>query len=260
MKSYCFTICCFLLSLYTIAQMPVQDKANKGQYQRMVYTRWDYWRPDPSTNFFGLPKDPEGWFYWRVLHHDYWAGEDRRPYKVGGQFDQNYFSLTAQEVDDRHLADSMEAVFNTNMVNYTNMQGGILDVPYQMYFKTVFDKLTTEVTDQLPIMAAQTPAAFNDLINNKYFGEYLDFLDEAKDRIEVMHSVLADRGERIVSYLQIKKELEKKNAVVNAMINLYINTAAKLPTTEEVKKVKSEKHIFNKDKAIVNHILSTFLF
>ena len=260
MKSYCFTLCCFLLSFYSIAQMPVQDKANKGQYQRMVYTRWDYWRPDPSTDFLGLPKDPEGWFYWRILHHDYWAGEDSRPYKVGGAFDQNYSSLTAQEIDDESIADSMEAVFNTTMVNYTDMQGGDLDVPYQMYFKNVFDKLTTSITNQLPLMAEKTPAAFNDLTNNKYYQEYLNFLDEVKDRIEVMHSVLADRGERIVGYLEIKKELEKKNTVMNAMINLYINTAAKLPTTDEVKKVNSEKLIFNNDREIVNHILSTFLF
>lgn len=253
-------MCWILSGLYAISQTTVQDKANKGQYQRMVYTRWDYWRPDPSTDFLGLPKDPEGWFYWRVLHHDYWAGEDQRPYKIGGQFDQNYSSLTTQEMDDEHIADSMEAVFNTNLVNYTNMQGGELDVPYQMYFKGVFDKLTTAITNQLPIMAEQTPAAFNDLTNNKYFQQYLNFLDEVKDRIEVMHSVLADRGERIVGYLEIKKELEKKNAVMNAMINSYINTAAKLPTTANVQKINREKLIFNNDKEIVNHILSTFLF
>src|SRR5205085_662572 len=104
-------------------------------------------------------------------------------------FDQNYSSLTVQEIDDETIADSMEAVFNTTMVNYTDMKGGDLDVPYQMYFKNVFDKLTTSTTNQLPLMAKKTPAAFNDLTSNKYFQEYLDFLDEVKDRIEVMHSV-----------------------------------------------------------------------
>ena len=260
MKPISFFLLVMLISMCAKAQKNVQDKANKGQFQRMVYTKWDYWQPDPSTTWLGLPKDPKGWFYWRVLHHEYWNGEDQRPYKGGSQFDQNYASLSLQEKDDEHIADSMEAVFNTNMVNYANMQGGDMDLPYQTYFKSVFDKLTTSVTDQLPLMAQKAPAAFNDLANNKHFQEYLNFLAEVKDRIQVVHSVLADRGERIVSYLEIKKEIEKKNAVINAMINIYVNTSAKLPQTKDVQKINAKQLIFNNDKEIVNHILSTFLF
>jgi len=44
------------------------------------------------------------------------------------------------------------------------------------------------------------------------------------------------------------------------MMNSYINTAAKLPTTADVQKVSRKKLVFNNDKEIVNHILSTFLF
>lgn len=259
MKPICFFLLFLHVSLCIQAQKNVQDKANKGQFQRMVYTRWDYWQPDPST-WLGIPKDPKGWFYWRILHQDYWNGEDQRPYRVGSQFDQNYASLSLQENDDQRIADSMEAVFHTHMLNYANMQGGALDVPYETYFKKVFDKLTSSVTDQLPVMAQKTPAAFNDLVNNKYFQEYLSFLTEVKNRIQVVHSVLADRGERIVSYLEIKKEIEKKNAVMNSMINIYVNTSAKLPETKDVKKLKGNKLIFSNDKEIVNHILSTFLF
>lgn len=249
-----------LISLCARTQTNVQDKANKGQFQRMVYTRWDNWQPDPGTNWLGIPKNAEGWLYWRVMHHDYWNGEDERPYKAGSHFDQNYASLSFQEKDDGHIADSMEAVFNTNMLNYANMQGGNLDIPYQTYFKKVFDKLISSVTDQLPLIAQKAPVAFNELVNNKHFQEYLNFLTEIKDRIQVVHSVLADRGERIVSYLEIKKEIERKNAVVNAMINIYVNTSVKLPKSKDLNKINSKPLIFNNDKEIVNHILSTFLF
>jgi hypothetical protein len=257
MKSIFFLL---LISTGTMGQATVQDKANKGQFQRMVSTRWDNWQPDPSTTWLGVPKNAEGWFYWRVLHHDYWDGEDQRPYKPGSQFDQNYASLSLQEKDDEHIADSLEAVFHTNMVNYTNMQGGNLDLPYQTYFGKVFDKLTTAVTDQLPLIAEKAPAAFNGLTNNKHFQEYLNFITEVKDRIQVVHSVLVDKGTRIVSYLQIKKEIEKRNAVINAMINIYVNTSVKLPQTKDVQKVNTKQLLFNNDKEIVNHILSTFLF
>lgn len=254
------TVFLLLISVSAIAQTNVQDKANRGQLQRMVSTKWDNWQPDPSTSWLGLPKDPTGWFYWRVLHHDYWDGEDQRPYKPGSQFDQNYTSLSLQEKDDEHIADSLEKVFHTHMVNYTNMQGGKLDMPYQTYFGKVFEKLTTEVTAQLPVIAEKSPAAYNALTNNKHFQEYLNFIIEVKDRIQVVHSVLADKGSRIVNYLQIKKEIEKKNAVMSAMINVYVNTSVKLPQTKEVQKASSKRLLFNNDKEIVNHILSTFLF
>src|SRR4051794_1081454 len=112
----------FIFSSYTgIGQTPVKDNANNGQAKRMVSQQWDDWQPTPETGWFGIPKNLEGWFYWRVLHNGYYKGEDSRPYRPDGPFTQNYASLMLQEKDDAHIRDSVQKVMETNLATYVNM-------------------------------------------------------------------------------------------------------------------------------------------
>ena len=69
MKPFLIGINFLLFTYFLKAQTvtPVQDKANNGQLKRMVFNQWNDWQPTPNTNWLGIPKDPIGWAYWRVL-------------------------------------------------------------------------------------------------------------------------------------------------------------------------------------------------
>lgn len=253
----------FILPLFfthsIIAQSPVKDKANNGQAKRMVFEQWDDWQPTPETGFLGLPKNVEGWFYWRALHKGYYTGEDSRPYRANGPFIQNYASLTLQEKDDLHIRDSMQKVMETNVATYVSMSGGTGDVAWSMYFGKQFDNLTNEVPTRLISISAKYPVAASKMSTNKYYQQYLEYMDMEKDKLQTIHNSLVDRGERIVAYLEIQKEIQQHNTVMHHMINRYIQLT-KLPNVDEVKEIRTKKPVETNDADIVRKILVNFNF
>jgi hypothetical protein len=238
--------------------MPVQDKANRGQLKRMAMQQWDDWQPTPETGFLGLPKDPRGWFFWRVLHRDYYRGEDSRPYRADGTFVRNYASLIAQERDDRAIRDSLQAVALASAATYTSMSGGAGDITYTLYFQKQFDELFTEVPRRMAELQRTQPLAAAKMKENTYYRKYLEFADISRDRVGIIHGSFVDRGERMLAYLELAKELRRQNDVIISMIAAMRRLTALPPTLP--KGSKGTTGIHRSDGEIVHHILSTHKF
>ena len=255
-----YLVIIFLLSSWKIvfAQITiVQDKANNGQLKRMVFNQWDDWQPDPSTNWLGIPKNPIGWAYWRVLHHDYWNGEDKRPWKTGGQFQQNYLSLLAQKNLDQKMVDTTNAMMETNLATALSMNGGVADIPYQLYFKSKFDDLYQDVMTYFQALQTKYPASFNQMMNSQNGKKYIEFLDVEKDRIETIHELFVDRGSRMVSYFKILSKLQPACEEIKNYVHSYMLLAA-LPPPEKIQQPKRSTITDSTDAKIVRELLNNW--
>ena len=247
-----------LKSTFLFAQVTiVQDKANNGQLKRMVFNQWDDWQPTPNTNWIGFPKNPIGWFYWRVLHHDYWNGEDKRPWKTGGQFQQNYLSLLAQQELDKKMVDTTNEMMKTNVATALSMSGGVADIPYELYFKNKFDDLYKEVMAYFQGLQENFPTAFNEMINSPNGKKYIEFLDVEKDRIDAIHGLFVDRGSRMVSYFKILGELQPRCEEIKAYVRSYI-VLAQLPPPAKIHESKSDFMPDKTDAEIVRELLKNW--
>ena len=255
-----YLVIIFLLSSWKIvfSQITiVQDKANNGQLKRMVFNQWDDWQPDPSTNWLGIPKNPIGWAYWRVLHHDYWNGEDKRPWKTGGQFQQNYLSLLAQKNLDQKMVDTTNAMMETNLATALSMSGGVADIPYQLYFKSKFDDLYQDVMTYFQALQTKYPASFNQMMNSQNGKKYVEFLDVEKDRIETIHELFVDRGSRMVSYFKILSKLQPACEEIKKYMHSYMLLAA-LPPPEKIQQPKRSTITDSTDAKIVRELLNNW--
>jgi len=255
-----YLVIIFLLSSWKIvfAQITiVQDKANNGQLKRMVFNQWDDWQPDPSTNWLGIPKNPIGWAYWRVLHHDYWNGEDKRSWKTGGQFQQNYLSLLAQKNLDQKMVDTTNAMMETNLATALSMSGGVADIPYQLYFKSKFDDLYQDVMTYFQALQTKYPASFNQMMNSQNGKKYVEFLDVEKDRIETIHELFVDRGSRMVSYFKILSKLQPACEEIKNYVHSYMLLAA-LPPPEKIQQPKRSTITDSTDAKIVRELLNNW--
>jgi hypothetical protein len=236
---------------------PVQDKANNGQLKRMVFKQWNDWQPTPNTNWLGLPKDPVGWAYWRVLHHDYWKGEDKRPWKTGGQFQQNYLSLLAQKDLDGKMVDTTNAMMETNLATALSMSGGTADLPYQLYFENKFADLFQDVTNYYEALQTKYPASFNQMMNSANGKRYIEFLDVEKNRIETIHGLFVDRGSRMVSYFKILNELQAACEEIKNYIRSYM-LLAELPPPQKIQQPTKPKISDATDAQIVRELLKNW--
>lgn len=236
---------------------PVQDKANNGQLKRMVFNEWNDWQPTPNTNWLGFPKDPIGWVYWRVLHHAYWKGEDKRPWKTGGQFQPNYLSLLEQKELDKKMVDTTNAMMETNLATALSMSGGIADLPYQLYFEDKFAGLFQDVTNHYEALQTKHPASFNLMMNSPNGKKYIEFLDVEKDRIETIHQLFVDRGSRMVSYFKIVNELQPACEEIKNYIRSYM-LVAELPPPQKIQQPAKPKISDATDAQIVRELLKTW--
>lgn len=236
---------------------PVQDKANNGQLKRMVFNQWNDWQPTPNTNWLGLPKDPIGWAYWRVLHHAYWKGEDKRPWKTGGQFQQNYLSLIAQKQLDAKMVDTTNKMMETNLVTALSMSGGVADLPYQLYFEDKFSDLFQDVTNYYEALQSKYPPSFNQMMNSPNGKRYIEFLEVEKDRIETIHGLFVDRGSRMISYFKILNELQPACEEIKNYIHSYM-LLAELPTSQKIQQPAKPKISDSTDAQIVRELLKAW--
>ncbi|HET7117535.1 MAG TPA: hypothetical protein VFI29_13645 [Hanamia sp.] len=259
MNFFLIMITFLLLPNFLLAQTvtPVQDKANNGQLKRMVFNQWDDWQPTPNTNWLGLPKNPIGWFYWRVLHHAYWNGKDKRPWKTGGQFQQNYLSLLVQKNFDRKMVDTTNKMMETNLATALSMTGGIADLPYQLYFENKFAGLYQDVTNYYEALQTKYPASFNLMMNSSNGKRYIEFLDVEKNRIETIHELFVDRGSRMVSYFKILGELQPACEEIKNYIRSYMLLAA-LPAPQKIQQPSKPKISDSTDTEIVRDLLKNW--
>ncbi|MBS1666685.1 MAG: hypothetical protein JST58_04840 [Bacteroidetes bacterium] len=246
-----FSIDTYLLFAQTIAK----DDTNNGQMKRMVYKKWDDW--SGYNQLVAL-------IYWDIIHEKYKNGGDLRPYKLGGQFEQNYASLTLQEENDHKIMDTANKTVETHVATYTSMAGGALDIPYSIYFKNKFHKLTTEVTDVVEQqIKTNAPVAYGLIQGSTDYENYLEFLVIENDRIQNIHHAYLDKGERIQSYIDIQTAIEAANKVIEKKITA-IFALSKIPTIQEVQSSSATKSMANNTKAFdaasVNNILKNWNF
>ena len=259
MKLFFITTAVLLLPYLLIGQTvtPVQDKANNGQLKRMVFNQWNDWQPTPNTNWLGIPKDPIGWAYWRVLHHAYWKGEDKRPWKTGGQFQQNYLSLLAQKNSDGKMVDTTNAMMETNLATALSMRGGIADLPYQLYFENKFADLYQDVTNYYEALQTKYPASYNQMMNSANGKKYIEFLDVEKNRIETIHGLFVDRGSRMLSYFKILNTLQPACEEIKNYIRSYM-LLAKLPPPQKIQQPAKPAISDSTDEQIVRDLLKNW--
>ena len=259
MKFNPIIIIAVLLPNFLLGQtvIPVQDKANNGQLKRMVYSQWNDWQPTPNTNWLGLPKDPIGWAYWRVFHHAYWNGEDQRPWKTGGQFQQNYLALLAQKDLDGKIVDTTKAMMESNVATALSMTGGVADIPYFLYFENKFVDLYQGVTAYYQALQTKYPASFNEMINSANGKQYTEFLDVEKNRIETIHGLFVDRGSRMVSYFKILNELQPACEDIKNYLRSYM-LLAQLPPPQKIQQLKRPDINDSTDAQIVRELLNNW--
>jgi hypothetical protein len=239
--------------------MVVEDRAVNGQLKRMVHDQWDDWQPDPGTNWLGLPKDLEGFLYWRVLHNRYYNGEDLRPYRPDGPFAQNHASLIFQQTEDREIMDSTEEVLKTNLANHLAMSGSELDIAYRLYFGPRFRSILSQMDGDRALFVGRYPEAWASMQGGRTEENLSEQRELIEDRIAQVHEAYMDRGKRIEAYLSVLAELEKLQMRHSAWLGQQ-SALARLPQPEVM--ARKRKEVMSSrppdDRAIVRQILSRF--
>lgn len=247
-----------LLFIPFCAECQASDPGNEGQLKRMVFQQWDDFQPDPTTDWIGIPNNFEGWLFWNVLWNSYYHGPDRRPYRTDGPFVLNGVALADQNSTDSRISDTLAKVRDAAIATDINMQGGSLDIAYDMYFSKCFTRLTTVANNYIDNkLKVESPLAYSRLIVAKPYATYLEQLDILTSRISTIHKSYLDRGKRILVYLVIKKDLETANAVIGNFIQNYIGIMS-LPDMKTISNVHPA--VPTDDGAIVTQIMSTFKF
>jgi hypothetical protein len=244
--------CLLLVSSVGVSQSLVKDNTNNGQMKRMVFKKWDDW--SGYNKLVAL-------IYWSIIHRSYKRGGDKRPYRLDGPFAQNYASLSLQANTDGQIMDLTNEAYKTHVATYENMSGGALDLPYSLYFEKKFNELFSQATDIVATINTHNSLAYSYLQNNLSYKDYLEFLEIEKDRISNIHQSFVDKGERIKAYLDIKAELQKRNAAILPIIYNILHFS-KIPTTTTVSQIQKSSNppVFNTDKAIIKDILQHYKF
>ena len=237
----------------------VTDRANTGQLKRMVFEDWDDWQPDPGSNWLGLPKDWEGFIYWRILHGAYYRGNDLRPFAANGPFPKEYAALLLQEQADRQIRDSTAAVMQDELSTHLQRSGGDLDMAWRIYFGPRFDDLEREMDQAILMLWSKHPSAMPGWLSSRKYLSLLESKDIISDRIRQVHEGYMDLGRRLESYLPLLTEWERLRDRYLAWAQQQ-DLFARLsdpPRQETLRKELRAAQPPN-DRAIVRDILRTF--
>lgn len=249
-----------LTGLPATAQMlrAVKDPGLNGQLKRMVDQQWNDWQPDPTWKFFGtIPRDPTGALMWGILNRSYWKGQDKRPYKPGGEFQQNLSALLLERETSKRVSDNVAAVKNQELATLANMVGGAADQPYQLYFKQKFSRLSKEFSKSFASVLAYNPMAFQKMQQSAVYKNYQEKYDVLINRIEIIHSGLLEKGARTEAYFNILRQFHSLVDLSKAYCGLFIRTDKKQQLYLKKKQFELNKtdSVANNDKEIVKRIL-----
>lgn len=234
---------------------PVQDPGMLGQYKRMVFKQWNDWQPNPTTTWLGWPKNPEGWFFWRVLNPKYYKGKDLRHMKTGGVFYQHYAAASEQGVKDENIKDTAYLTMKQSIATDLNMTGGDADMPWNIYFKKKFEGLFKQVSDAFAYVQLHYPDQYARMMQENNTEQLIEYFDMTKDRIQAIHHAFVDRGERMNDYFSILKALEPKVNLALAYCKVNIRYA-RVPRPTQILSVDTAGiNIRNNDADVVREIL-----
>ena len=258
-----FILCAIVVSSSAQYVRSVKDPGLNGQLKRMVDQQWDDWKPDPNWKFFGLiPRDPTGALMWGALNRSYWKGKDRRPYRPGGQFQQNLTLLKLEKEQAKKIADSVEAVRKSEMATYINMMGGAGDIAYSMYFKNKFNTELENFKSHFERVLKYRPAAYQKMKEQTSFKSYQEQYDIINDRIETIHQAFMEKGARIEAYFNILNDLQALVAIAGAYCSNFIS----IDKNEQIALKKKQFELegkdkpLNNDKQILQKILTKYSF
>ncbi len=255
-----FSVLFLLFSSIAFAQVNiVTDRANTGQLKRMVFEDWDDWQPDPGTNWLGLPKDWEGFIYWRILHGAYYRGNDLRPFAANGPFPKEYAALLLQEQADRHIRDSTAAIMQDELSTHLQRSGGDLDMAWRIYFGPRFEDLEREMDQAILMLWSKHPASMPGWLSSRNYLSLLESKDIISDRIRQVHKGYMDLGRRLESYLPLLTEWERLRDRYLAWAQQQ-DLTARLPDPPRQEILRKELRAAQppNDRAIVRDILRSF--
>lgn len=236
----------------------VKDPGLNGQLKRMVDQDWNDWQPDPTWKFFGLiPRDPTGALMWGVLNRSYWKGDDLRPYKLGGQFQQNLVSLRLEKSDAEKTADSSEAIAKQQMATYINMLGGAGDIAYSLYFKDKFNTELESFKSEFERVLLYRPQAYELMKKQERYKIFQNEYEVILDRIETIHQAFMEKGARIEAYFNILNDLQAVvgNAAFYCKMLIDIDKKNQIALKKKQFEINKEYKPAKSDKEIVNRIL-----
>lgn len=244
-ETYLF-IAFFLITLNGFAQRRVYDERNTYQRERMVFVRWNKFKPD------GLISQA----YW-LLHPGY-KKKDKRPLGPVGPYLQHEGLLQAQDNQDEQYRLYTDTIANNHLVEDVNSEGGVLDVPYSFYYEGEFKKLQ-QAKDN--VLLNQPPDVLTYLLKNKLLDWYNTERAVLDDRINNIHNSYMDRGARILAYQRIQADYTKLTDSFTKVVMLAKNTVHAPVKPDSYKTDPLPKNKLAKtDAMIADEILRYFKF
>lgn len=246
-KVYVGIITLLIYSKSSRAQMPVYDERNTYQRERMVFVRWNKFKPD------GLFSQA----YW-ILHPGY-KGKDKRPLGPKGPYLFHEALLQGQDNQDEQYRKYTDTIANKHLAEDLNSEGGALDVPYSFYYEDRFKKLQ-QAKDN--VLAAQAPDVQLYLLKNKLLDWYNTERDILDDRISNIHNSYMDRGSRILAYQRIETDYTKLTDSFTKVVMLAKNTVHAPVKSDTYKTIplKDDKKLAKTDQMVADEILRYYKF
>lgn len=237
---------------YAKAQEIVYDDGLNGQIKRMVFMEWDDWNPNPRRNY-------QGFLFWQIANRSYYRGGDLRPYRVGGEFDEDYTSLLVQREYEYKVKDSLEKMAKEEALNLLNLSGGHLDDAYHTYFKRGFNQLKEELALGERKLMTLHPAEYGKYLSDEAVIQYKEyFIAYIEDRVQTTNTDIANKGDRILAYLAIKKEWESEHSKMLKILKSYHVQGLNIGIIELSRGIRFSSSIQVDDSRIVREILQNF--
>ena len=191
----------------SFAQMPVQDKNSRYQRERMVFQRWNNFRPK---------------WYFRLFHNRYRKGPDRRNIY---QLAPTMFLLN---LNAKHIADEQDEADEWESYEVAQQANIIAESHYHTYFKQRFARLQTRFStlyqrcEELEVSAAtlQELSAESGMLE-EYLGTVRQGNTNPGESREAMKEILKDyealvaMANRIVEMHTTKMKIRKKGILDN---------------------------------------------
>lgn len=248
MKQICLFFLLALITQESFGQKAVYDEANDMQRQRMVFVRWNKFKPDGLIS--GL--------YWSILHPSY-KKKDKRPLGPTGPYLLHEGLLQAQDNQDKEYRLSTDTMANKYLAEDANSEGGILDVPYAAYYEDMFEMIRT-AKDNVILNEPQDVILYLD--KNQILEWYNQESEVLDDRIKIIHQSYMDRGARILAYQRIEAQYNQLTDSFTKVVKMA-HMAARAPVDESSAYTEPLHNYSAKgksDKAIADEILRYYKF
>ena len=232
------TCCLFFEKLH--AQTQSEGKANNYQDARLDFQLWSNFRP---TIYFFWGGSWDWWF--DTFYSDYKAVDHRDIAGANMPLTYNIALATAQLIPEDTIYKRSIAMRNMQTAEQANNTGGVLDLPYSIYYQNKFKT----INDNLLTFFALQPKNVQDYcLTNGMFTSYLTDKAVIDDRVQTIHAAMMGKASRIISYEGIQKDyqnLANRLCTLMKIINKQQNPIVTLGTTIQGMSNKTDKEIIS---------------